>query len=238
MKKHGIVMKNLKPAISSLAKPVYLNEHALHAVKEAIITHQLKPNELYSESSLAQKLGVSRTPVREALISLASQGFITTVRGRGFRINVWDKKKVLEIYRFRKVLELATVKFASPRMTANVIAKLKEIHAEELEAMEKGDARAHQLADRAIHMTLAAQADNGYLLSSMAGMRDLVEWVGFELIRQRPDLQIKYSNEHRELITALEQGDHELAESVMSRHIDRGRVSVIKALNLAGATQD
>jgi DNA-binding GntR family transcriptional regulator len=231
-------MPGLKPAISSLAKPVYLNEHALQAVKEAIITHQLKPNELYSESSLAQKLGVSRTPVREALISLASQGFITTVRGRGFRVNIWDKKKVLEIYRFRKVLEIAIVKFAAPRMTADVIAKLNEIHAEELEAMEKRDTRAHQLADRAIHMTLAGQADNGYLLSSMAGMRDLVEWVGFELTRQRPDLQIKYSNEHRELITALEQGDHELAESVMSRHIDRGRVSVIKAFNVAGTTQD
>ena len=235
MSNQGALVSGLTPAISSIAKPIYLKEHALHAVKEAIITHQLKPNELYSESSLAQKLGVSRTPVREALISLASQGFVNTVRGRGFRVNVWDKKKVLEIYRFRKILELATVKFASPRMTADVIAKLKEIHAEELEATEKRDARAHQLADRAIHLTLAAQADNGYLLSSMAGMRDLVEWVGFELIRQMPDLQQKYSNEHLELIAALEQGDHELAESVMSRHIDRGRVSVITALSEAGA---
>jgi DNA-binding GntR family transcriptional regulator len=222
---------NFKPAISSLTKPVSLKEHALHAVKEAIITHQLKPNELYSESSLAQKLGVSRTPVREALISLVSQGFVNTVRSRGFRINVWDKKKVQEIFRFRKVLELAAVKFASPRMTADVIAKLKEIHEEELEAQAQGDARAHQLADRDIHMTLTARADNAYLLSSMAGMRDLIEWVGFEIIRQRPDLRHKFSNEHQELIAALEQGDHELAESVMSRHIDRGRVALIKALD-------
>ena len=230
-------MPGLTPSISSIAKPVYLKEHALHAVKEAIITHQLKPNELYSESSLAQELGVSRTPVREALISLASQGFVNTVRGRGFRVNVWDEKKILEVYRFRKVLELATIKFASPRMTDNVITKLKEIHAEEMKAIEDGDVRAHQLADRAIHMTLAAQADNSYLLSSMAGMRDMVEWVGFEIIRQKPELQKKYSNEHLELIAALEQGDHELAESVMSRHIERGRVSVIKALKVAGFRQ-
>lgn len=74
-------MSGLTPAISSLAKPIYLKEHALYAVKEAIITHQLKPNELCSESSLAQKLGVSRTPVREALISLASQGFVIEAFG-------------------------------------------------------------------------------------------------------------------------------------------------------------
>ena len=140
-------MSGRKPAISSLAKPVYLKEHALYAVKEAIITHQLLPDHLYSESNLAQELGVSRTPVREALITLASQGFVTTVRGRGFKVNVCDQKMVKELYKFRKVLELAIIKFAPPKMTPEVIAKLTEIHEQEMEAISKMDARAHQLAD-------------------------------------------------------------------------------------------
>ena len=224
-------MIGAKPAISSLSQPVYLKEHALHAVKEAIITHQLKTGEIYSESNLAQDLGVSRTPVREALINLSSQGFVTTVRGRGFKVNAWDVKKAQELYMYRKVLELAIIKFASHRITPEVIKSLKDIHAEEMKAIEKKDVRAHQLADRAIHMTLASQADNGYLLSTMEGMRDLIEWLGYEIVGNQPDLQNKYSREHIELITALEQGDHELAESVMSRHIDRGRVTVINALN-------
>lgn len=217
------------PTIESIEQPVSLKTHVLKAVREAIITHRLKPGEFYGEVSLAEELGVSRTPVREALISLEAQRFITIVRGRGFQINAWDPLTVSEIYLYRKMLEMTIIRIAAPKMDESTIDRLKGIHVRETTALRDGNVRAHQRADRAIHLLLAEQTENSYLYNSMESIRDKVEWVGYGYLATRPHVLKKFSQEHIELTEALRIQDVDAAETIMSQHIDRGEKEILKA---------
>ena len=219
------------PTIASIEQPVSLKTHVLKAVKEAIVTHQLKPGQLYSEVNLAEELGVSRTPVREALISLENLRFISTVRGRGFRINTWNPTRVSEIYLYRKMLEMTIIRIVTPKMDVSAIEKLKEIQNREVVALKDGDVRSHQLADSAIHLALAEQTENSYLHNSMVDIRDLVDWVGYGYLSKRPQVLAKFSDEHTELISALKKRDTACAEAIMNRHIDRGETEILKAFD-------
>ena len=216
------------PNITSIEQPVSLKTHALRALKEAIITHQLKPGQFYTEVNLSEQLGVSRTPVREALISLESLGFLSIVRGRGFQINTWTPSKVSEIYLYRKMLEMTIIRIVAPKVTPDTIQELEALHQREIEAIESGDIRSCQLADRAIHLTLAAQTENTFLYSSMESIRDQIEWIGFAYYQMRPDLMGKFTKDHQDLIAALKKGDAVSSESLMSRHIDQGERESIK----------
>ena len=220
------------PSISSFKQPDSLKKHVLIALKEAIITYQLKPGQFYSEVNLAEELGVSRTPVREALISLESMHFLKIVRGRGFQINSWTPTTVGEIYLFRKMLEMTIIRLVTSKMTIEAIEELNVIHAREMEALKDGNVRSHQIADRAIHLLLAERTENSYLYSSMVGIRDLVDWVGFGFLSDRIQVLDKFSKEHIELIDALKQKDTDSAESIMSNHIDRGETEILKAFEL------
>ena len=209
-----------------------LSAGVLNALKEAIITHQLKPGQFYSEVNLAEELGVSRTPVREALISLESMHFVKIVRGRGFQINSWTPTTVGEIYLFRKMLEMTIIRLVTSIMTLSSIEELNAIHEREMNALQGGDVRSHQLADRDIHLLLAERTENPYLFSSMIGIRDLVDWVGYEFLSERPHVLDKFTQEHIELIDALKQKDTAAAEAIMSDHIDRGEIEILKAFEL------
>ena len=131
------------PSILNIEKPVSLKEQALKALKEAIITHQLKPGKFYSEVNLAEKLGISKTPVWEALITLSNMRFVAIVRGRGFQINTWDTKFVSEIYLFRKMLEMTIIRLVAPKVTQHTIEELDAMHRREIEAIQSGKIRSH-----------------------------------------------------------------------------------------------
>jgi len=220
------------PPISSLKHPDSLKKHVLSALKEAIITYQLKPGQFYSEVNLAEELGVSRTPVREALISLESMHFLKIVRGRGFQINSLTPSTVGELYLFRKMLEMTIVRLVTSKMTLEATEELNAIHAREMGALKDGDVRSHQIADRGIHLLLAERTENSYLYSSMVDIRDLVDWVGYGFLSERIQVLDKFSQEHVELIDALKHKDTAGAESIMSSHIDRGENEILKAFEL------
>jgi len=119
--------------------------------------------------------------------------FVTIVRGRGFLINTWDTKFVSESYLFRKMLEMTIIRLVAPKVTQHTIEELDAMHRREITAIQSGKIRSHQLADRAIHLALAAQTENTFLYSAMESIRDLIEWIGFQYYQMRPDLLEKFT---------------------------------------------
>jgi DNA-binding GntR family transcriptional regulator len=216
------------PNLSSVEQFVSLKTHVLKTVKEAIITGQLKQGQFYSEVNLAKELGVSRTPIREALTNLEAMRFISIVRGRGFQINSWGPAKVSEIYLYRKMLEMTIIRIVTPKIDESAIKKLNEIQNSEALAIKDGGIRSHQLADRAIHLTLADLTENTFIYSSMESIRDLIEWVSFPYYQIHPDLMERFTNDHKKLIAALKKKDSASAESLMRSHIERGECESIK----------
>ncbi len=98
-----------EPLVKAIKKPLPLAKIALKSLRDSILSGKLVPNETYNEIALAKKLGISRTPVREALLELSSQGLITFLPRVGVRINHFTEQDVKEIFELRKAIELFAV---------------------------------------------------------------------------------------------------------------------------------
>lgn len=221
-------MPTLTNNLTSIKHPPSLKERVYEIVKEAITVKKFLPGQYYSVVKLADELGVSRTPVREALIELSSVGFLTVTPAKGFRINAWNKRKIKELYSFRKIIEIAVIKKVTPRVEEAFIEELKSIESKERRFLIDQDIRSHQLADRSIHLVLAKKTDNIYLYNAIKGIRDLIEWIGYEIVSSRHEVMEDFSDDHKRLIEALANKNMSLAEIIMKDHINNGEREALR----------
>ena len=125
------------------------------------------------------------------------------------------------------MLEMTIIRLVAPKVTQHTIEELDAMHRREIEAIQSGKIRFHQLADRAIHLALAAQTENTFLLRygkhSRPGRVDR-----FSVLSDATRSFGKVYKDHKELIDTLKKGNSASAESIMSRHIERGKRESIK----------
>lgn len=214
-------MKNLatqKPKLRSIELPSCLKDLAFDSLKEAILSGDLKPGVLYSEPEIAKQLGISRTPVREALLDLSSRGFVTFIPRRGFQINEITEKSISELYVFRMVLETGIIRIAAPRIDAAAIMRLEALHKEDKRAAAHQDMHGFIHVNREFHGFLAALTENSFLISAFENVRELIELASLN-IRGRTHRMPEAVKEHKAIIDRLKERDTEGAVTMMQRHI-------------------
>lgn len=123
-------------------------------IRDAIVSMQLEPGQLISESALAAKFGVSRTPVREALIKLSNLGFVEVLPQRGTYVSRFSLDKILEARFIREALEVAVVSNLAANPDSRVIAEANRIIAEQKVAAEVDDPLLFQSLDDQFHQLL------------------------------------------------------------------------------------
>ena len=99
----------MRKTLKSIPQPAPLNKLAYEKLRESIMAGHLKPGEIYNEMSLAEELGISRTPVREALVELSAQGLVTFLPRRGVQINAFTERDIEEVFELRKLVELGVI---------------------------------------------------------------------------------------------------------------------------------
>lgn len=160
-------MKQL-PSEQSLTKRV------LESLRRAIITGELVPGTLHSVHALAAQLGVSRTPVREALIQLAGQGMVRFERNRGIRILQTTVHDLEEVFTLRLLLEVPATSRATEQFTRAQLQQLRtEYTAMQRAAAAQDDARLME-HDRKFHLVILEMSGNRRLASYVDSLRDLV----------------------------------------------------------------
>lgn len=207
-------------ALKGLAKES-LREQASDVIRAEIIAGELEPGKIYSAITLAQRLDVSPTPVREALLDLANQGLVAAVRNRGYRVLRPDESDLDEIGELRLMLEVPAARLVAERATDEQLLDL-EIAVGEMESMAHiQDPAAFLLADREFHLALLQLTGNQRLVRLVAQLRDQARLVGFTALalpgRQRA------AAEHRGIFEALSQRDGARAETLMRAHIEHTR---------------
>jgi len=174
---------------------------------------------MHSVGSLAEMLGVSRTPVREALIELASHGMVRFERNRGVRIVETSIHDLEEIFEIRRLLEPYGARIAFERMTRETLARLKGVMADQQVAQAEGDEERLWNLDRAFHHALLLASGNQRLADYVDHLRDMV------IVRDPGRLQTT-SNEsgvavgHATILQALEEGDGAAVEAAVLAHVD------------------
>jgi DNA-binding GntR family transcriptional regulator len=214
-------MKNLatqKPKLRSIELPSCLKDLAFDSLKEAILSGDLKPGVLYSEPEIAKQLGISRTPVREALLDLSSRGFVAFIPRRGFQIKEITEKSISELYVFRMVLETGIIRIAAPRIDEAAIMRLEALHKEDKRAAAQQDMHGFIHVNREFHGYLAALTENSFLISAFENVRELIELASLN-IRGRTHRMPDAVKEHKAIIDRLKERDTEGAVAMMQRHI-------------------
>ncbi|MGE3797621.1 MAG: GntR family transcriptional regulator, partial [Thermomicrobiales bacterium] len=177
---------------------------------------------LYSVHQFATLLGVSRTPIREALLLLSQQEILVMDRNRGFRVQPHTSSDLAEIIGIRRLLEVpAMEKLAIVRPTpVDALESAREIYEELQNAADSGDLLRFLALDRRFHLALIDGLGNGRLTRLVGELRDQTQLPGIKRITERGNLHA-LGPEHLTLLQAVETGNAELASSTMMAHLDR-----------------
>jgi len=189
-------------------------EAVLEAIKHAILSGQLSPGQALVETELAERLGVSKTPVREALKTLAGTGLVEMLPYKGVTVREVDRELARAVYDMRLLLEPV----AAGR-TARAGVSLAAAHAALATADAASDAAERSLANRAFHRVLYAGCGNPLLVQKLDELRDQTALVSSVAWSHRPASWKQEAGEHRDILAAAEAGDAELVRALLRGHI-------------------
>ncbi|HEY0909851.1 MAG TPA: GntR family transcriptional regulator [Bradyrhizobium sp.] len=206
-----------------------LREQVLQQVRAEIISGQSMPGSMYSVPTLAASLGVSTTPVREALLELARSGLIEPVRNRGFRVVEPTLTELRNLFDLREILELhaAAIVARKPKKNLKGLSRLADDIAR---AVRTEDIHLYLEADRCFHRLLTAEADNARLTEMVMGLRDQMRLYGIKsragLARQNESIP-----EHYEIIELAMAGKEAALANLLRRHIRAWEPVFVEALS-------
>ena len=116
---------NQDQIFDQIETPPSLAEIAFQAIKQAIMRNELLPGNIYSEQAVAKEMGMSKTPVHQALLDLENKGFVTICPRRGFKVNILSASNIRDMFELRRALERTVVLKITPRLTADAIRELE-----------------------------------------------------------------------------------------------------------------
>ncbi|MGO9082660.1 MAG: GntR family transcriptional regulator [Streptosporangiaceae bacterium] len=216
--------------LQRLAAPAAsLTDQAVAAIRRAVRDGALQPGRLYSAYQIADYLGVSRSPVREALMRLAEAGMVTFERNRGFRIVLPSPQDIAEVFHLRLLLEVPATRQAAAAPPPGLAAGLRR----ELAAMEAAAAAGGEPVfmrhDQMLHALIIGAAGNPRLVSLVGSLRDLTRLRGASTVEVSRGLA-DTAAEHAPIVGAIENGDPAAAGQAMAYHIAHtGRLLIAQA---------
>jgi DNA-binding GntR family transcriptional regulator len=211
-----------------------LSQDAYLRLKEAIRKGTLAPGTRVREVEIAHRFGISRTPARDAIRRLESEGLISFVPRHGAVVSQLDHQATMELYDLREILEGAAAAFAARHASAAEIEELEELIAAEPELEKKPD----QLADlnQLFHASLYRAAHNRFLERTLIGLRDSMALLGGTSLKVKDRFQTAH-DEHVAIVSAIAARDVEKAEQMAMAHIrnaQRARLKLMRASLVAG----
>lgn len=189
-------------------------------IRDGIAEGVFWPNQRLVEAELAERLGVSRTPVREAIIELTRLGLVRTVRNRGAFIVPQDQREVRELAVIRSVLEGLAGRLATERISPEDIDTLESYNIEMRALVDRGDMERFLELNSKFHRLLYGNCENGNLLAMIGNLleRTYAMRMRVQLWRSK-DLADRSIAEHAEVVTALRRRDPIAVENLLRRHI-------------------
>ncbi len=213
--------------VTRLQMPSTLREATVEHLRNEIVTGRLKPGELLKEVELAAQLGLSPTPVREALVQLAGQGLVEIEPNRLKRVSPLNLPTMRELMAVQRVLWQTGYSWGLPRVGPAELDAMEGAHSELAEALERGDVRAAFLASTDFHSIVVAASGNRELGRLIADRFGLIERL---VILCMPGfVSQKTLEQDRAILSALKRGD--LAQALScGEEIRAGYANALAAL--------
>ncbi|AJT41968.1 GntR family transcriptional regulator [Psychromicrobium lacuslunae] len=208
--------------LAPLGRQRSLRESVTESLRAAIIAGSLSEGTLYSAPSLGAAYGVSATPVREAMMDLAREGLVETVKNKGFRITAMSDRELDELTQIRLLLEPPVMVDIAGTVPPSGIAMLHGLADHIVEAAQSGDLAAYLAADREFHAELLRYCGNDQLVELATNLRTRTRLYGLKALSDSDQLA-ESAQEHHELLDLIAAGDGKAAMAFMQRHIGHAR---------------
>jgi DNA-binding GntR family transcriptional regulator len=207
-----------------------LRDTAYERLKDAIRHANLSPGHPLSETSLSRMLGISRTPVREALQQLAQEGLVQVIPGRAVTVAAPSLQGVMNVIHVRSLLEPELARLVAESPTMEVAATLRALLDRMDEAARRNDRAAWSKADTEWHEVLGAACPNTLLSALVMQMRNRAHYMAVDTHTTQQRIQ-ECTAEHRRVVEAIAARDAPAAEQAMRQHIHELRDSMFRRLN-------
>ncbi|MBR0410217.1 MAG: GntR family transcriptional regulator [Eubacterium sp.] len=207
-----------------------LRDVVFKTLRRAIVTGEFAPGERLMEITLANRLGVSRTPVREAIRKLELEGLVTMIPRKGAQVARITERSLREVIEVRSVLEEFAASLACQRMDENDMREMKEIHEQFIRAVKAHDIMKIVDSDEKFHDAIFKAAKNDRLLSIIANLREQFYRYRLEYVRDIEDCS-QLTGEHQQLMSAIFRHDEETARRMMKTHIGNQQERVLEQLS-------
>jgi DNA-binding GntR family transcriptional regulator len=209
----------LMPVLPELAlQRTSLRDQALTAIRHALVTGQLAPGEVYSAAAIAAELGVSNSPVREAMLALVDDGLMESVPNRGYRPVTLSVADMAEIVQLRRFLEVPAAGLAAEAGPGDRLDKLQELVTVIEQTAASGDLGGNLDADREFHLAVTGICGNRRLVGQVARLRDQTRLYNLRNLAASGALA-ESAAEHRPLLAAITARDRVAAEELMDAHL-------------------
>ncbi|HEX2890634.1 GntR family transcriptional regulator [Vineibacter terrae] len=203
-----------------------LGELAYETLLDRMLSKDLTPGTVLQERALGHEMRISRTPIREALARLESEGFVTRHAGRLLIVRDVPVQELMQIFHVRALLEVEAVALATDRIAAGKLASLRTLFADQMQGPIP-DGGNHWDADDLLHGTIAEASGNVVLADLVRSLRRKTRMFS---LKRMPERFIIGSQEHLAIIDALERRDAPAARQAMALHLENSKRSILQVL--------
>jgi len=219
--------QRLEPIQLDNYKP--LREIVFESLREAIIGGRLKPGERLMEAQLAEELGVSRTPVREAIRKLELEGFVAMLPRKGAYVSGISLKDIVDVFEIRAALEALAAGLAAERITEEELDQMERYLLKASEASDEDNLSAFVAVDTGFHELIYKASRNQRLFQIVTLLQEQVQ--RFRTVSLSQPGRFKDAiEEHRQIIEAISERNVELAQSLAKEHIENAEQSMLQSL--------
>ncbi|MBO6106844.1 MAG: GntR family transcriptional regulator [Stomatobaculum sp.] len=207
-----------------------LRDVVFYTLRQAILKGEMEPGERLMEIQLAKKLGVSRTPIREAIRKLELEGLVIMIPRRGAEVAGITEKALRDVLEVRRSLEELAIELAVARMKEDDIKALEAARIEFREALTTNDMIRIAQADEKFHDVIYAGTYNDKLVQLLNNLRDQIYRYRLEYIKDVGKRQLILI-EHENILNAVKTRNLELGRQAMREHIDNQEITISRKLN-------
>jgi DNA-binding GntR family transcriptional regulator len=225
----GADLTSVLAAYAAGADEERLPQRAYQALRRAIRDLRLAPGQMVLEAEAAAALRISRTPVREALVRLESEGLLRLVPRHGFAVAPLDPTTLREIYEILEGLETVAVDLAATRATPEQLERMDRAIHDQAAALAGDDLKAWLAADDAFHGVLLEMSGNERLRRYAKTLNDQAHRARLFTHRLRPK-PVRSTEDHRAVAAAIHSGDGEQARTLHQAHRRRARDEILAIL--------
>jgi DNA-binding GntR family transcriptional regulator len=206
-----------------------LRDVVFKTLRDAILRGDLKPGERLMEMHLAEELGVSRTPIREAIRMLEQEGLAITIPRKGAQVAGMTEKDLYDVLEIRDALDELAVSKACEKVNKKSLSKLAEAMRDFEKSVASGNVRAIVSSDERFHDVIYAMTDNPKLVNIVSNLREQMYRYRYEYVKDNADYR-QLVSEHTCIVDGLRRQDKEYVKSVMHTHLENQVAGVRKVI--------